>query len=124
MGQPVKLSEGLVLDARLAAEISERSIAGQIELWARLGRATELLLRMDNVLRLKQRGEQRSLEDCLASVDTDEGRRRTAAYLDSRPYPHFEAAADRPGHVVKIDEDGTRTVGRFVNRSFQPAADE
>jgi hypothetical protein len=124
MGQPVKLSEGLVLDARLAAEISERSIAGQIELWARLGRATELLLRTDHVLRLKQRGEQRSLSECLAAVDTEEGRQRTERTLASRPYPHFEAAPDRPGFVVKIDEDGTRTVGRFVNRRFSPASDE
>lgn len=124
MGQPVKLSEGLVLDARLAAEISERSIAGQIELWARLGRATELLLRTDQALRLKQRGEELSLAERLASVDSEEGRQRTATYLASRPYPHFEAAPDRAGFVVRIDEDGTRTVGRFVNRRFQLAANE
>lgn len=121
MGQPVKLSEALVLDARLAADLSERSITGQIELWARLGRATELLLRTDRALRLKQRGEQRSLSECLEAVDTEEGRARTATYLASRPYPHFEAAPDHPGLVVKIDEDGTRTLGRFVNRHFRPA---
>ena len=37
MGQPVKLSDALVLDARIAAEAQERSIAGQIEFWAKLG---------------------------------------------------------------------------------------
>ena len=123
MGQPVKLSEALVLDARLAAELNERSIAGQIEFWAQLGRATELLLRADSVLRLRQRGQLRSLAECLATVDTDEGRQRTAAYLTSRPYPHFEALPDRPGLLLKIDQDGTRTVGRFVNRRFLPVAD-
>ena len=56
MGQPVKLSEALVLDARLAGEITERSIASQIEFWARLGRAIEVVLRTDDILRLKQRG--------------------------------------------------------------------
>jgi ParD-like antitoxin of type II bacterial toxin-antitoxin system len=44
MSQPVKLSDELVLDARLTAEIAERSIAGQIEFWAQLGRAIEPLL--------------------------------------------------------------------------------
>jgi ParD-like antitoxin of type II bacterial toxin-antitoxin system len=122
MGQPVKLSEALVLDARLAGEITERSIASQIEFWARIGRATELALRTDEVLRLKQRGEERPLSQCLKSVDGDEGRRRLAAHLASRPYPHFEAAPGRPGFLVKIDEDGTRRVGRFVNRKFKPVA--
>lgn len=122
MGQPVKLSEELVLDARLAGELSERSIAGQIEYWARLGRAAELLLRADRALRLKQKGEARPLSEALAAVDTAEGRRRTKAYLSTRPFPHFAPAPDRPGYLVKIDEDGTRTLGRFVNRQFKPLA--
>jgi ParD-like antitoxin of type II ParDE toxin-antitoxin system len=121
MGQPVKLSESLVLDARLAGELTERSIAAQIEFWARLGRAAELSMRTENVLRLRQRGDDRPLSECLASVDTGTGRRRTQAYLESRPYPHFEKA-EPPGMLVKIDEDGTRTVGRFVNRRFVPAS--
>ncbi len=121
MGQPVKLSEMLVLDARLASEASERSIASQIEFWARIGRAMEPLLLTDAILRLKRRGDDQPLSKCLESVDSDEGRQRTAAYVASRPFPHFEAA-ERPGFLIKTDEDGTRTVGRFVNRQFQPAS--
>ncbi len=120
MGQPVKLDESLVLDARLAAKLSERSIAGQIEFWAKLGRALEPLMRMETILRLKQSGDVRPLAECLESIDTEAGRERTAAFLKTRPFPHFEAAPERPGLLVKIDEDGTRTVGRFVNRVFQP----
>ena len=123
MGHPVKLSEALVLDARLASEASERSIASQIEFWARIGRAMESTLRADALIRLKQRGDARPLSACVAAVDTDAGRQRTAAYLATRPYPHFEPA-DRPGLLVKIDEDGTRTLGRFVNRQFQPTKDK
>ncbi len=121
MGQPVKLSDKIVIDARVAGELSERSIAGQIEYWARLGRATDMMLRADSALRLKQRGEATSLSDMLKSIDTADGRARTTSYLAARPYPHFEAAPDRTGYLVKIDEDGTRTVGRFVNRRFRPA---
>ena len=42
MSLRVKLSDALVLDARLASEVLERSIAGQVEFCARQGRAIEL----------------------------------------------------------------------------------
>jgi len=122
MGQPVKLSDALVLDARLVGETAERSIAGQIEFWARIGRAVESVMRTDSVLRLKQRGEAAPLSSCLRSVDTKAGRARLKAHLSGGPFPRFEGAVDRPGFIVQIDEKGKRTVGRFVNRQFRPAA--
>jgi hypothetical protein len=123
MGQPVKLSESLVLDARTVSKKTERSIAGQIEFWARLGRAIEPLLRTSTVLDLKQRGDAVPLSECLEGIDSDEGRRRVADYLATRPFPHFEPATERPGLIVRIEEDGTRTVGRFVNREFVEVQD-
>jgi hypothetical protein len=42
------------------------------------------------------------------------------SFLGTRPYPHFEPAPDHHGLLLKIDEDGTRTLGRFVNRKFKP----
>jgi hypothetical protein len=122
MGQPVKLSDALVLDARVVGETTERSIAGQIEFWARIGRAVESVLRTESVLRLKQRGEAAPLSGCLRTVDTKEGRARVKAHLEGRPYPHFEPAPGRPGLLLRIDQGGKRTVGRFVNREFRPAA--
>lgn len=118
MGQPVKLSDSLVLDARMIGEVAERSIAGQIEFWAGLGRAIEPVLRSDTALALKRRGEAVPLSKCIASVGTKAGRAKIAAVLGARPFPHFEAAA-APGLIVKIDADGTRTTGRFVNREFR-----
>ena len=56
---------------------------------------------------------------CLESVDTDQGRRRVAEHLQSQPFPHYEPAPDAPGMLVRIEADGTRTVGRFVNRQFK-----
>src|SRR5687768_13183342 len=108
MSQPVKLSGEIVLDARLTGEVAERSIAGQIEFWAQLGRAIEPLLEGSRALALRRSGGVRPLSECLASVDSDEGRRRVAAYLSSEPFPHYEVAPDAPGLIVRIDEDGTR----------------
>ena len=121
MGQPVKLSDQLVLDARLVGETAERSIASQIEFWARLGRALEPTLRGDAVLRLKQRGGALKLSDALRTVESPDGRERLQHVLASQPYPNFERAPGKRGFLVRVDEDGTRTVGRFVARKFTPA---
>jgi len=63
----------------------------------------------------------RPLSECLASVDTPEGRRRLQKHLETLPYPHFEPGPNQPGLLVRIDESGRRTVGRFVNRKFLAA---
>jgi hypothetical protein len=118
MSQPVKVSDTLVLDARLTGAAAERSIAGQIEFWARLGRAIEPLLRGNQAIALRRSGDAKPLSDCLQSVDTPEGRQRVAEHLESRPFPHYEPA-DAPGLLFRIDADGTRTRGRFINRRFQ-----
>jgi hypothetical protein len=111
-----------MLDARLVALESERSIAGQIEYWARLGRAIEAAVRPATTLKLKRRRPVPLLSARAQDIDTPAGRRRTAAVLDSTPFPRF-AAAERPGLIVKIDADGSRTVGRFVKRVFTPVRD-
>jgi hypothetical protein len=123
VSQPVKLSDSLVLDARLTAKTAQRSIAGQIEFWASLGRAVEALLRGREVLALQRTEADRPLFECLESVDSPEGRRRVADYLKSRPFPHYETAPGHPGLLIRIAEDGTRTLGRFVDRRFKPSLD-
>src|SRR6267154_6660704 len=110
MSQPVKVSDGLILDARLTAEVAERSIAGQIEFWARLGRAIEPLMRGDQVLALRKAGDTKPLSDCLQSVDSPEGRRRVADHLKTRPYPHYEPAPGARGLLLRIEADGKRTL--------------
>jgi hypothetical protein len=119
MSQPVKLSDALVLDARLAGEAFERSITGQVEFWARLGRAIEPLLQGTQVLALCRNAGAQPLSGCLDSVDSPAGRSRVARYLAAQPFPHYEAAQGAPGLLVRTEADGTRTVGRFVNRQFK-----
>jgi hypothetical protein len=50
MGQPVKLSDDLILEARTVGGLARRSIAGQVEFWARLGKSIEPLLRGERAL--------------------------------------------------------------------------
>jgi hypothetical protein len=120
MSQPVKLSDALVLDARIAGEAQERSIAGQVEFWAKLGRSVELMLEGQQVLTLCRTVGATPLADLVDLVDTPAGREMLKTYLDSEPYPHFEAHPSQAGLLVRIEESGERTVGRFVNRAFVP----
>jgi len=124
MSQPVKLSDSLVLDARLTSNLTERSIAGQIEFWARLGRAVEPLLSGETTLALRKCGDAAPLSEMLATVDAPAGRRRVAEFLEHRPFPHYEPAPGRPGLLTRIEENGQRTVGRFVRGEFLAAPSE
>jgi hypothetical protein len=119
MSQPVKLSDDLILDARLTGKIVHRSIAGQIEFWAQLGRAIEPLLDGLHVVALQKAGKTKPLSSCLDSVDSPSGRRRVIEHLKSRPFPHYEPDPKKPGALLRINADGTRTVGRFINREFK-----
>lgn len=114
----MKLSDALVLDAQLTGKIARRSIAGQIEFRAGLGRAVETLLRGDQVMALAKAGKARPLSDCLRAVDTPAGRKRLLERLKSLPYPHYEPAPG--GLLVKIEANGRHATGRFVNKKFQP----
>ena len=121
MSQPVKLSDSLVLDARFAGETVGRSIAGQVEFWARVGRSVELLLEGRHVLRLCRRAAVLPLSQCLETADSAEGRQRVNAFLENGPFPHYQPHPDRPGLLVRIDADGHRTAGKFVKRQFLPS---
>lgn len=119
---PVKLSDALVLDARLAGESLERSIAGQVEFWARLGRALEPVLNGSQALAISRRGAALSLAELIAEVEEPSGRARLAQHLAAQPFPHYEPHPERSGLLIRIEADGTHTVGRFVNRAFTPVA--
>jgi hypothetical protein len=120
MGHPVKLSDDLVDDARAVVPFSQRSIAGQIEFWASLGKSIEPLLRGDQLVMLQVAGAERSLSQIISEVDTAKGRNRVHSYLRKRPYPHYRPI---PGHsdlFRRIEADGSEIVGRFVGREFEP----
>lgn len=121
MGQPVKLSDELVDDARAVVPFSQRSIAGQIEFWAGLGKSIEPLLRGDRALSLQMAGGERPLSQLLSEVETAKGRKRLESTLTKRPYPHYKPVPDHPDLICRIEEDGREIVGRFVGREFHEA---
>jgi hypothetical protein len=59
------------------------------------------------------------ISECLLTVDSPDGRQRLADYLKKLPYPRYEPAGS-PGLLVRIESNGKRTLGRFINRKFKP----
>jgi hypothetical protein len=118
MSQPVKLSDALVLDARIAGEVERRSIAGQVEYWASLGRLIDALIDGRTRADALQRSASKPLSELVATIGTPEGDARLRAYLESEPFPHFEPHPTRKSVLIRIDAGGTRSVGRFVDREF------
>ena len=122
MGLPLRISDDLVLQAREEAETSERSITGQIEHWARLGRAVEAVLSHPEARELKRQGKALSLPQAHALAHGPEGQERARAHLAARVQPLYEADPQRPGGLIRVEPDGTRTRGRLVERRFVPDA--
>jgi hypothetical protein len=118
MPQPVKLSDDLVLSARLAAESRQRSIAGQVEYWAALGRSVERLFDGRQIAALQNSEAAPSIGELLEVVDTPVGREMVKTYLASEPFPHYRASPGGSGLLIRTEENGAETVGRFVNRQF------
>jgi hypothetical protein len=68
-----------------------------------------------SVLKLPDLEQSRSA--VLSSLTSPSSRR---TYLESHPFPHYEPHPEVQGVLIRVDENGRRTAGRFVNRKFQP----
>lgn len=123
MSQPVKLSDALILDARIAGEAQERSIARQVEFWAKLGRCVSELLDGRAQRLLANNHKRPSLAELVGTIEKPEGQARLKNYLESEPFPHFEAHPTRKGLLIRLDSNGRRTVGKFKNRQFVAIAE-
>jgi hypothetical protein len=123
MGQPVKLSDALVMEARIAGETMQRSIAGQVEFWARIGSVVERVANRTQVERLHARAAI-PLSQIVETINGHEGRARLQDYLESRPFPRFSAHPELANTFIREEADGKRIVGRFDRGVFKPIVSE
>ncbi len=131
MGSPVKVADELVEAAKETAALANRSIAKQIEHWARLGRAVEMLVKSTDVMAFKAqladpqdsakvvqaRAALKRLVKALA--EGMEGDRARKLILETGK-PVYEAVPARPGLVAQVWPDGQRVVGRTIGQEFVP----
>ena len=128
MGMPVKLSDGLVKLARTEAEAADRSITAQIEHWATLGRSVETALRHEDALALKEAGG--DLRRAFPGATTREAihglLHRIAARSDRSDLARtlmrgrvvYQSDPNGSSATMRIEPDGTRTLGRLEQRRF------
>jgi hypothetical protein len=125
---PVKLSDELVETARREAASTDRSITGQIEHWVRIGRSVERVLRHQDIQTLKRAPTgltltapvRQAIQAALARAMAGTDQRAVAQRLRAGRTVYQSDSAGS-GMIERIDADGKRTLGRFVNRKFVPA---
>jgi hypothetical protein len=124
MAQPVKVGDALIAAARAAAEENQRSMAAQIEHWALLGRAVEKTLTTGDAVALKRSEGQldantraRVAEALSNALDPNRSNlARTTIGL--RDPIRYETDPALPGLLIQRLPDGSRRIGRMVNREF------
>lgn len=126
----IKVSAEFAESARAAADAADRSLTGQVEHWAKIGRATESILPAQVASALKAcAGDLNAIEDpamrrsVLDALETF----RTKSPEDIRKLigldrsPTFESDPANPKAIVRVAPDGTRARGTMKGRTFVPA---
>jgi ParD-like antitoxin of type II bacterial toxin-antitoxin system len=131
MGTPLKVSDNLFALAKQEAQATQRSITGQIEHWARIGRAMEAILAHRELLGLKQAGDlltpldlsaarRHEVHDLLDGIAKSADREVTKSALRTAGRPVYATDPNHPGRIVQVLPDGTRIPGRLEGRRFVP----
>jgi hypothetical protein len=116
---PLRFDSAFVNEARSTAALMERSPTAQVEFWAKLGRVAEGVFAHDRIVLLKETGRVDDLHRLLSIVDTPEGRERATAEITRHKTPVYGTDPAHPGLIVQKMPDGTKRLGKFVNRQFE-----
>ena len=115
---PLRFDSALVNEARSSSVLMDRSVTAQVESWAKLGRVAEAVFAHDRIRLLKEMGRVQDLDTLLAKVDTLEGRELAKAEIARYGTPMYGTDPAHPGLIVQKLPDGTKRLGRFINRQF------
>lgn len=127
----VKVSAELAASARTEANATDRSLTGQIEHWAKLGRATEAIMPSQVAAALKRCGGDLSVleDETMRAMVLD----ALAVFQSKSPASvrqmigldretRFEPDKDNLGGMIRIDPEGTKTRGWMEGRTFVPVS--
>jgi len=129
----VKLSDkDVIRDLKHEARIADRSMAGQIEHWVKLGKVVEAVLVSSEIRAVKENSRALSrgttgkgmLEKILSSLNQlliSPDRTSIKSGIMAAGVPVYQSDPARPGRIIKINPDGSRVSGNFRNGSFVPA---
>jgi len=128
----IKVSAEFAASVREAADAADRSMTGQVEHWAKIGRAAEAALPAPVTAALKRcAGDLSAVEDesmrrraleALEAVRSQSHYAEATRALFAKGEPLSEADPNDPSVIVKVWPDGTRVRGRLVGREFVPVS--
>src|SRR5438105_4596333 len=130
MASPVKVSDRLLALAKQEARGTHRSATAQIEHWATLGRAVEVLVAYRDALALKRVGQtlpiptfvrREEVHQQLVRLVTDMDRENVKARIHAVGTPVYTTDPENSGMIVEIQADGSRILGHLEGRRFVPA---
>lgn len=129
MPSPVKVSDKLLALAKEEAQGTHRSATAQIEHWAMLGRAVEVMVAYRDVLALKRAGQtlpiptfvrREEVKERLAQLLEDVDREQVKARIKAAGTPLYTTDPEYPGMIVEVQADGSRRPGYLEGRRFVP----
>ncbi len=126
---PVRLQADLMEEAKRSGQLSHRSAAEQVEYWASIGRTVGNLLTPDALLAVRTGLAKISIEpvagqavnptDVLANLASQRNSGQLSESI-SQGRTKYQASANHPGLLEKVDGDGSVTLGQFSNGVFEP----
>ncbi len=125
----LRIDESLVIQAQRHARVEHRSINGQVEFWAKLGKAIASKISMADAFAVIQGLKEIHLENpksipidtetVLKTLEADRAQGFSDKPITSAPF-YFEASIRKPGFLDKVDTvTGERQTGRFQNGNFE-----
>jgi len=125
----LRIDESLVIQAQRQAKVQNRSINGQIEYWAKLGRAIASNISAADAFSVTQGLKEIRLETSqsisidpnavLNELEADREKGFSGKPVTSAPF-YFEASVSKPGFLDKVNTmSGERQTGRFQNGKFE-----
>ncbi len=127
---PIRLQKELMQSATVAAALSHRSAAEQIEYWAFLGRSIAKVIDTDKILAIHSGLAEIKIENVTApAIDPDtvfsvlEEDRKSGILAENvtSSSVRYQASHLHLGLLEKIDCDGKVTVGQFCDGVFIPS---
>jgi len=125
----IKLGQGLIQTATLAAKTSDKIPAELIEHWAVLGRKIDKVITLDDMLDVCCGIAQLKVEKVMAptinpdivfqTLETDRHSGKLSKSISGASI-RYQVSSTHPGQLEQIDSDGHITIGQFNNGIFVP----
>jgi len=127
---PIRLQKDLMDNATVEGELFNRSAAEQVEYWAGIGRRLSNVVESDTLLSISAGLVTVHIKPVVTQpVDADnvfesmQQQRKSGVLTEmikQGGQPRYQASAEHPGYLERIDGDGEVIVGQFEQGIFTP----